>query len=86
MYCLVIGKNGYDEMTIGQIGNLLLVSTELNGKLSNCSFEEKKKILRESGYDVPTEIRNAKTWGPKEIRRRTTDLVKKAHGEVWRIK
>lgn len=82
----LIGHDGFDEATIGQIGNLILVSSELNGKLSNRSFGEKKKILIEADFDLPKEIASAEAWGPAEIRQRTTDLAERAYNDVWKIK
>ena len=38
------------RVLVGQIGNLLLVSEELNEKLKNKSFKDKKKILIESNF------------------------------------
>lgn len=80
-----IGQPGFDEGVIGQIGNLLLISPELNGKLKNRPFDEKKQLLIESGLSVPTEIRDASTWGPDEIRQRTMNLADAAYNSVWKI-
>lgn len=77
-----------DEITnelAGQLGNLILVSPELNEKLENKGFDKKKKILVNEGYPLPDSILNASVWGADEIEQRTQELAIKAYREVWRI-
>lgn len=81
----LIGKNGHTDSTVGQIGNLLLVSPELNKKLEDKPFREKKKILRAAGFALPNEIADAKVWDPADIAARTALLAKKAYDVVWKI-
>lgn len=78
-----IGTEGFDETVVGQVGNLLLVSEELNGRLKNKAFKEKKRILVENGFELPTSIENATTWGPTEIKSRTNEIADQAYREVW---
>lgn len=80
----VIGQSGYDDAVIGQIGNLLLVSGEVNGLLENKSFTDKKKILAENGYKLPESIDQATAWGPSEIKQRTEEIADKAYNTVWK--
>jgi uncharacterized protein with ParB-like and HNH nuclease domain len=81
----LIGSSGYDDESIGQIGNLLLVSTALNEKLKNKPFKDKKKLLTDNGYKLPDDIKNATNWGGVEIRRRTELLAEKAYDKVWKL-
>jgi len=81
----LIGTSGYVEGVIGQIGNLLLVTEELNVKLKDRSFGEKKKILKETGFKLPAEIESATEWGPNEIATRTGSLADRAYKDVWKI-
>lgn len=80
----LIGSPGYDDALIGQIGNLLLVSDDLNGKLKNKSFKEKKRILVENNYSLAEAIVQAATWGPSEIKERTDAIAGEAYNVVWK--
>jgi uncharacterized protein with ParB-like and HNH nuclease domain len=80
----LIGQSGCDDATIGQIGNLLFVSEELNGKLKNKSFAEKKRILGEVGYKLPKDIEGATAWGPEQIKNRTESIAELAYKEIWK--
>jgi hypothetical protein len=70
---------------VGQIGNLLLVTTEINNKLKDKDFKTKKQLLEAAGYPIPEEIQDAKQWTPKEIQARTASLAKQAFDVVWKI-
>jgi uncharacterized protein with ParB-like and HNH nuclease domain len=80
----LIGQPGYDDALIGQIGNLLLVSEEVNGLLKNKSFKDKKLILAENGYKLPESIDQATVWGPVEIKERTDTIANDAYNKVWK--
>lgn len=79
-----IGQHGYDDALIGQMGNLILMSEELNGKLENKAFKDKKRILTESGYKLPTLIEQATAWTGKEIKQRTEAMAEEAYNTVWK--
>ena len=81
----LIGQQGYDDATIGQIGNLLLVSEPLNGKLKNKVFKDKKRILTESGYKLPQSIEQAITWDRAAIKKRTDEIADEAFNVVWKL-
>ena len=81
----LIGSGGHSDATVGQIGNLILVSPDLNKKLKDKPFREKKKILTAAGFKLPTELAHAKTWEPVDIAARTALLAKVAYDEVWKI-
>lgn len=80
-----IESGDHTHAEVGQLGNLLLVSADLNGKLKNRAFEEKKRILKEWGYPIPPEIEKAATWGPAEIEARTDLLATDAYKDVWKV-
>lgn len=81
----LIAKGELNEATVGQLGNLLLVSSELNAKLKDKSFEDKKMILQNHGFNLPEEIARARTWGETEIRQRTQKLAEAAYNTAWKI-
>jgi hypothetical protein len=79
----LIGQ-GYDDSVIGQIGNLLLVSDDLNGKLKNKSFKDKKRMLVDAGYKLPKSIEQATTWDATAIKQRTGEIADDAYKTVWK--
>lgn len=70
---------------VGAVGNLLLVNSKLNQKLSNKSFSKKKEILAKSKVSLDEIIVNALQWDDNEIQTRTKALAKKAYEEIWRL-
>jgi hypothetical protein len=80
----LIGQAGYDEALIGQLGNLILVSEDLNGKLKNKTFKDKKRILLEQGYKLPSTIADSNVRGPDQIIKRTNAMAEEAYNEVWK--
>ena len=75
---------GYE--VIGQLGNLILVSEDLNGKLKNKSVEQKIKILKEEGYDLFPEIYEFNnSWSSEVIIKRTHYLGNLAYDKIWKI-
>lgn len=81
----MIGTPGFTDEVVGQIGNLLLVPERLNGKLTNKNFKDKKKILQDSGYTLPPEIKDSASWTEKDIRARTIKLAEISYDNVWRL-
>jgi hypothetical protein len=80
-----IGTGGFTEDIVGQLGNLILVSEDLNNKLANKPFNEKKQILKAAGYVIPKEIKYASTWTAKQITERTEMMAGEAYDKLWRI-
>ena len=65
------------------IGNLTLVTRELNGRLGNRTFSEKKKALSEhSILKLNNEICQKETWDVNEIHERAEKLIEDAC-EIW---
>lgn len=81
----IIDDEEWTHEIVGQMGNLLLVPSELNEKLKDKDFKTKKELLKAAGYALPVEVAEAKAWTPKEISARTTSMAKEAFGAVWRI-
>lgn len=81
----LIGQGEFNESIVGQLGNLLLVSEDLNGKLKNKQFKDKKQILLDCGFKLPDEIQAATIWGAKQIRQRTQILAERAYKDTWKL-
>lgn len=71
------------DPVIAQIGNLILVDDELNKKLSNKTFLEKKSMLLKSSVWVDNLVKDADAWGEKEIDARSRYLAELAFDKVW---
>ena len=61
------------------LGNLVLVSEELNGKLKNKTFTQKKKIMADARVPLDDTIKNAAAWGDTEITARIEALAQLLH-------
>lgn len=69
---------------VGQIGNLILVSEDLNRKLGAKSFAAKLPILKAArGEWIPPDVLSERTWTDAKIDRRTTKLAAIAREKVW---
>jgi hypothetical protein len=77
--------SGVKEETIASIGNLILVNAELNKKMANKSFEEKRSILSNAGVWVDPVLLSAKEWGGKQIEERGDAMATQAYEEIWRL-
>lgn len=69
----------------GAIGNLLLVSKEMNEKLKNKPFDKKVAILKAAHVPLDDSIVKATQWGDHEIIARTTALAKLSYEKVFRV-
>jgi hypothetical protein len=76
------GKGDVSSGDVARIGNLILVSEELNKELGDRSFAEKQKVLK-GVPGVEREILDAKTWKADEIIERSKRLARRAFEEVW---
>jgi len=63
------------ERLVHTIGNLTL--TGYNSELSNKPFDEKRRMLSESGLRLNQEIAEREVWGATEIAQRSADLAEK---------
>lgn len=78
-------KDGADEQTIGEIGNLILVDAETNRQLADNNFAAKKQILSDKGYKLPDLLMNVDEIGPDIIRENTFRIAELAREKVWKI-
>lgn len=67
---------------IARIGNLLLVTQELNNDLADKSFADKQQVLN-GQPGVEAEILSASKWERDDIVERTKRLAKRAYEDVW---
>lgn len=65
-------------MRYADLGNLVLVSKELNGNLKNKDFADKKKLMAEAKLPLDPVLDAAKEWDDKAIGRRGTEIAKAA--------
>ena len=72
-----------DSSVIGQVGNLILVDQNLNNKLANKPFKEKKKILSDAGVFLGETLTQADDWGAEEIVKRTAEMAEISYTKVW---
>jgi hypothetical protein len=82
-----IDGSAWSDEIVGQLGNLILVTKDLNEKLQNRSFEEKKEILKKKKYGefLPEYFWDAKELTPELIAERTRELAGVAYNKVWKI-
>jgi uncharacterized protein with ParB-like and HNH nuclease domain len=70
---------------IGEIGNLILVTGDLNGKLKNKGFDKKITILKQHHYALEAKLKNATKWNDQDIAVRTRFLAKLCYEKVFRV-
>lgn len=80
-----IGSNSLTENVVGQLGNLILVPEDLNTKLSNKPFMEKKRILETAKLRIPPQIACATDWTINDIKTNTARMAIDAYNTVWKI-
>lgn len=82
-----IGKDGWTEDTVGQTGNLVLVTKLLNDKLKDKNFTDKKAILKANKCAdlLPDYFWSAAELTPKLIEQRTRALGEIAYNKAWKI-
>lgn len=73
------------EPRFAQIGNLLLLDEETNGKLGNKTFTIKKAAYVSAGVPLGVTLAGAKSWGAKDIEVRTEELAKLAYDDVFKV-
>lgn len=82
-----IGTAKWTDEMVGQIGNLILVSKELNQKLENKTFKDKKALLVKAKYEemLPEYFWSTDQLSPDLIKRRTDELAQLSYDKVWKI-
>ncbi len=65
------------------LGNLLFVSEEVNQKLKNKKFKDKKKILKDAGVRFDPILAKAVEWKKETIQRRLAYMADLAYNKIW---
>jgi uncharacterized protein with ParB-like and HNH nuclease domain len=81
----LIDNDSFSHQVIGNIGNLILVSSELNQLLDNKTFEEKKDVLVKKGCKIDPLIIDSKEWTAEKIEERFKRLAKEGYDTIWKI-
>lgn len=61
-----------------RLGNMVIVQAKKNSLMGNSGPEEKKAILKDSAFDLTSEIASYQKWGVKEINERQKKLAELA--------
>ena len=77
--------DGFEDSTIGQIGNLILVDEETNGLLAHNDFAAKRTVLTQRGYKLPEAFIGADALTPELIRANTLRIAEIAREKVWKV-
>jgi hypothetical protein len=67
-----------------RIGNMCLMGSQVNVKIGNKTFQEKKPFFKDSPFLTTQEIATYEKWGPEEIKDRQEKLANLAP-KVWPI-
>jgi hypothetical protein len=78
-------KKPVSPESCAKIGNLILIDHDLNDKLGNKDFVDKRILLLKSKVNVDEIILEAIIWNEEEIVKRTKYLAKIAYNTVWKI-
>lgn len=70
---------------IGKIGNLILVTEQVNDALSNKSFQEKIDILKENNIPMDKYLVNSHSWTDQQINKRNRNLAKLAYNNIFKF-
>lgn len=70
----------------GSLGNLILVSQEMNARLGNKPWAQKVAILRsQREIWIPPDVLTSDEWGAEQIEARLTAMGDRALAEIWRF-
>jgi len=70
---------------VGMVGNLILVTQELNDHLANKPFGEKITLMKQAGVPMDDYLAQASTWEDTQIEERTKHLAQIAYEDVFRV-
>jgi len=76
--------NSVPATDAARIGNLILVTEEINARLADESFTEKRKVLKKVAGIEP-ELLAAPSWSTAEILDRSKRLAARAYTDVWTL-
>jgi uncharacterized protein with ParB-like and HNH nuclease domain len=69
---------------VASIGNLILITQDINNKLANKTFEQKKEILQQCSVWLDKTITGTKKWKAEQIRKRTMLFAKECYDVIWK--
>lgn len=78
-------KSGARELTIGQVGNLILVDAKTNEMLSTNDFTHKKQILLDRGYKLPSVLVEADTLTDEVVAANTARISALSREIIWKV-
>lgn len=78
-------KKGWDFLSVGKIGNLMLLDQTANGKVDVKNFKEKIEFLTSNGYVVPKELVGLNEWTAEEMWKRTDNIAELCYTKIWNI-
>ena len=78
----------YSPQEIGQIGNLIFVSTDIQNKLKNKCLRDKLKILKESNIKIPCDVFDITQINDDNelqyVNKRSIDIATDAFDKIWK--
>jgi uncharacterized protein with ParB-like and HNH nuclease domain len=77
--------SGIATEVVASIGNLILITQDINNKLGNKPFDQKRTVLSNSKVWIDAEVVNATKWGKDEIDSRMRFLAEEAYSKVWKL-
>ncbi|MDT4863369.1 hypothetical protein FQZ97_980710 [compost metagenome] len=78
-------KDGWNELNVGQIGNLLFLDQKANGEMNVKSPKDKIAYLKKHKYSVPDELTEVEIWTPDLAQARTDMIAEIAYTKIWSI-
>lgn len=78
----ISNRQDYVDKHVHRLGNLLLLSPNINSKAGRKSFSEKKVIYKQNYLKMMEEILKKKDWRRQEIEQREKELIKFAI-KIW---
>ena len=80
-----VGVDGWDEINVGRLGNLIFLDQKMNGQLDTKSFKEKMEIMIANGYVIPEAMRDKEIWSVNDVDVHTESMSEMAYNEIWNI-
>lgn len=77
--------DGWDEDSVGMLGNLIFLDPDMNGKLGNRKTSEKINVLKDNGYALPDCVESAEPWRPGNAVQHTEEMARVAYNVIWKI-
>lgn len=78
------GEVSWESDDVGAIGNLVLVTEDVNNKLDSKDFEKKKVVLAKVPW-LAQDFKDIEDWDAAQISKRGLTLAKLAREKVWKV-